>query len=292
MRIRQITILIMIGLVFPSPAKALEDESQDLVISALVDQFTTELTSDADLKNKAVMILPFESSGGRSAARGLGDAAAMLLTRELTREEAVSVVEREKMEQLIEELSLSESGLTSGGLEIGELLNADLMIGGAVADLETRFLIAARLIEVETGKILRTASTEVPVEDFLKVSSELVVMKRYPVTAAFRSLIVPGWGQFYNDRPGKGSVILGTEALLATSTIISFLLYKQSLDSYERAESSDAAQDSYQDVQRYALMNWTSLGAMGILWAYNVIDSFLESRSQIKSSRNTPAGGE
>jgi len=210
-------------------------------------------------------------------------AATILVNASLVHFDDVVVIERDKLENVIAEMKLSLSGLTQGNLEVGELLDANLIITGAVADLDTRFLIAARLISVESGQVLRSASAEVPASNFMSVSEGLAVVKRYPSTAAFRSVIVPGWGQFYNDKPIKGSVLLGAESFLAISTIVSYLMYKQSLNNYERADNSELAQSSYDKTEAYSKINWASLGALGAVWVYGIMDAYMDSRSQIKA---------
>ncbi|NQV15928.1 hypothetical protein HQ531_10765 [bacterium] len=269
-------------LLLSSLIQAETTRSDSLVVTNIVGGLVDELLLNLDLSRKHIAVMPFETTAGRTEARGLGEAATILVNASLVHYDDVIVIERDKLEDLIEEMKLSLSGLTQGDLEVGELLDANLLITGAVADLETRFLIAARLINVESGQVLKSASAEVPATNFMSVSAGLAVVKRYPITAAFRSLIVPGWGQFYNDKPTKGSLVLGAETVLAISTVVSYLMYKQSLNSYERAGNSELAQSSYDEVETYSKMNWGSLGALGTVWVYGIIDAYMDSRSQIK----------
>ena len=92
------------------------------------------------------------------------------------------------------------------------------------------------------------------------------MIKKYPITAAFRSMIFPGWGQFYNDRPKKGGIILGAELFAAGSAISSYILYKQSKAAYDRATQRDIASDKYLEMEQFAQINWASLGVMGTIW--------------------------
>jgi hypothetical protein len=216
----------------------------------------------------------------------LGEAAAILINQNLISIPNISVVERERLEDIIEEIGLSQTGLTSDEIEVGNILNVQYLIAGAVADLGNRFLLAARIINVETGNILQSASVEIPSNSFLSISSELVMIKKYPITAAFRSMIFPGWGQFYNDKPRKGSIILGSELLMAASTISSYVLYKQSKDAYDRSTQRDVASDNYSEMEKYAQINWVSMGVMGGIWLYAIVDSYIDARSQIKQFRS------
>ena len=256
------------------------------IVNSQIQQLVDDLLINVPDNDFGVAVLSFETTEGRTEARDLGEAAAILINQNLISIPNISVVERERLEDIIEEIGLSQTGLTSDEIEVGNILNVQYLIAGAVADLGNRFLLAARIINVETGNILQSASVEIPSNSFLSISSELVMIKKYPITAAFRSMIFPGWGQFYNDKPRKGSIILGSELLMAASTISSYVLYKQSKDAYDRSTQRDVASDNYSEMEKYAQINWVSMGVMGGIWLYAIVDSYIDARSQIKQYRS------
>ena len=263
-----------------------ETSVETSIVNTQIQQLVDDLLTNVPDENIGVAVLSFETTEGRTEARDLGEAAAILINQNLISVPNISVVEREKLEDIIEEIGLSQTGLTSDEIEVGNLLNVQFLIAGAVADLGNRFLLAARFINVETGNVLQSASVEIPSNSFLMISSELVMIKKYPITAAFRSMIFPGWGQFYNDKPRKGSIILGSELLMAASTISSYILYKQSKDAYDRSTQRDVASDNYSEMEKYAQINWVSLGVMGGIWLYAIVDSYVDDRNQIKQFRS------
>ena len=256
------------------------------IVNSQIQQLVDDLLINVPDNDFGVAVLSFETTEGRTEARDLGEAAAILINQNLISIPNISVVERERLEDIIEEIGLSQTGLTSDEIEVGNILNVQYLIAGAVADLGNRFLLAARIINVETGNILQSASVEIPSNSFLSISSELVMIKKYPITAAFRSMIFPGWGQFYNDKPRKGSIILGSELLMAASTISSYVLYKQSKDAYDRSTQRDVASDNYSEMEKYAQINWVSMGVMGGIWLVAIVDSYIDARSQIKQFRS------
>ena len=263
-----------------------ETSVETSIVNSQIQQLVDDLLTNVPDENIGVAVLSFETTEGRTEARDLGEAAAILINQNLISVPNISVVEREKLEDIIEEIGLSQTGLTSDEIEVGNILNVQYLIAGAVADLANRFLLAARIINVETGNILQSASVEIPSNSFLSISSELVMIKKYPITAAFRSMILPGWGQFYNDKPRKGSIILGSELLMAASTISSYILYKQSKDAYDRSTQRDVASDNYSEMEKYAQINWVSLGVMGGIWLVAIVDSYIDARNQIKQFRS------
>ena len=263
-----------------------ETSVETSIVNSQVQQLVDDLLTNVPDENIGVAVLSFETTEGRTEARDLGEAAAILINQNLISVPNISVVEREKLEDIIEEIGLSQTGLTSDEIEVGNILNVQYLIAGAVADLGNRFLLAARIINVETGNILQSASVEIPSNSFLSITSELVMIKKYPITAAFRSMIFPGWGQFYNDRPKKGGIILGAELLFAGSAISNYILYKQSKAAYDRATQRDLASDKYIEMEQYAQINWVSLGAMSSIWLYAVIDAYIDARKQIKDFKS------
>ena len=259
-----------------------ESSGESSIVNTQIQQLMDNLLTKLPDKDIGVAVLSFETTEGRTEARDLGEAAAILINQNLINVPNISVVEREKLEDIMKEIGLSQSGMTSNEIEVGNILNVEFLIAGAVADLGNRFLLAARFINVETGNVLQSASVEIPSSSFLSISSGLVMIKKYPITAAFRSMIFPGWGQFYNDRPKKGGIILGSELLVAGSAISSYILYKQSKAAYDRATQRDLASDKYIEMDQYTQINWISLGVMGGIWLYAVVDSYLDARKQIK----------
>ena len=263
-----------------------ESSGESSIVNTQIQRLMDNLLTNLPDKNIGVAVLSFETTEGRTEARDLGEAAAILINQNLVNIPNISVVERQRLKDIMEEIGLSQAGITSDEIEVGNLLNVEFLIAGAVADLGNRFLLAARFINVETGNILQSASVEIPSSSFLSISSGLVMIKKYPITAAFRSMIFPGWGQIYNDRPKKGGIILGAELLFAGSAISNYILYKQSKAAYDRATQRDLASDKYIEMEQYAQINWVSLGAMSSIWLYAVIDAYIDARKQIKDFKS------
>ncbi len=75
----------------------------------------------------------------------------------------MTVVEREKMEQVMEELAQSFSGMidTSTAAEIGKMLGVEAVIVGTVADMGNSVDLRARLVDVEKGTAITAAQIAV-----------------------------------------------------------------------------------------------------------------------------------
>lgn len=84
--------------------------------------------------------------------KGLGE----LISFELSKSNDVTLVERDRRSELIEEMNLSFTGLTdeSTQLEIGKLLSVKYLVMGDIIDMDSMLLISVKLIDVESGEIL------------------------------------------------------------------------------------------------------------------------------------------
>lgn len=78
------------------------------------------------------------------------------------------VVEREKMDEILKEQGFQLSGCTSNecAVEVGKLLGVRQIVAGIVGKIGKLYTISIRLIDVESGKLLKTATEdcECPIE--------------------------------------------------------------------------------------------------------------------------------
>ena len=106
-----------------------------------------------------VAILDFEG-------RGINQMEAATLTDRLMSEmvatDAVIMVERNQMAEILEEQGLQQSGCTSGecAAEVGALLGVQNMVSGSFGKLGNTYTIDAKMFSVETGATIRTSSKE------------------------------------------------------------------------------------------------------------------------------------
>lgn len=82
-----------------------------------------------------------------------------LLSHQLVQDGNVTLVERKNLDYVKQELNFQMEGWTDSATvkEIGKMLNADCIIIGNILTITSPSYITARMIEVETGKILHSA---------------------------------------------------------------------------------------------------------------------------------------
>jgi len=91
------------------------------------------------------------------------------------------ILERDKMEEILREQGFQLSGCTTNEcfIEIGQLLNVEQLVIGSISQVGSTYSISARIINVETGEILSTATydNEGQIDDLLKRGMKIVALK-------------------------------------------------------------------------------------------------------------------
>lgn len=131
------------------------------------------ITPDAPL---TMAILPFDDRSEEGEVvqdDRLPRMVAELLTTQLANLEHVTLVERIRIDDLLDELDLSAQGITEPhGLEMGRMLNADYILLGSIGAFGTSHTLSARLLEVETGEAVsgrQVLCEECRAQDFFDV---------------------------------------------------------------------------------------------------------------------------
>ncbi len=91
----------------------------------------------------------------------------------------------------------------------------------------------------------------------------------------FRSISFPGWGQFYNDQPRKGLIIIGAEAALIGGSIYFGKKQTDKYNDYLISTNPLETANLYDDAEKYRDLKRLSIALAGTLWIYNVIDAWL-----------------
>jgi len=70
------------------------------------------------------------------------------------------IVERGAMDEILEEQGFQQSGCTSDEciVEVGELMGVQYMLGGTIGKVGSTFTISMKIIDVESGEVVKTAS--------------------------------------------------------------------------------------------------------------------------------------
>jgi len=115
--------------------------------------FTTTAFSQEKVR---IALLDFDNTGGLSLPESV--TLANRLSTMLVKTEAFIVLERGKMQGILEEQGFQQTGCTSSecAIEAGKLLNVQKMISGSIGRLGQTYTVDISLIDVETAQIEKT----------------------------------------------------------------------------------------------------------------------------------------
>jgi curli biogenesis system outer membrane secretion channel CsgG len=107
----------------------------------------------------------------------VGELLAAVVIETISASGKFSVVERERLLLALEELNLGSTGLVSedSRLRIGKILGARWMVFGSYFVFQETMCLDLRLVEVETGRIVKAAqriSTSPDINEWLKAAQE------------------------------------------------------------------------------------------------------------------------
>jgi len=129
-------------------------------------------------KETSVAVWEFEDlSPPGSVQSDLGELLSARVIQTLSEGEGYTVVERDRLVLALEELRLGTESFAdeSTGLRIGRLIGAQMMVFGGYQVIEDKMRLDLRLVEVETGRILKAAQRTTSSSDlsgWLKAAKE------------------------------------------------------------------------------------------------------------------------
>lgn len=195
----------------------------------------------------AIAVLYFDYSGKDEQLAVLRKGLAQMLISDLSALDAARIVERDRLEDVLAELKLGRSGKLdpASAAKVGKLLGARYLVLGSYFDLMGALRADARLVEVETGKVLRSVGASGPPGDFLAVEQKL----SDGVGKALGELLPGGKGAPQEKAPERTGQPQKADQLarrpkppaqLKTATAVR---YAKALDAKDRGDKATAKQE-------------------------------------------------
>lgn len=124
-----------------------------------------------------IAVLYFQNKSGNSALDPLRKGLTLMLITDLSQVKGLQVVERIKLQALVEEMGLGVSGLVDEGTapRVGRLLGARWLVGGNILPaIEERLKIQAYPLDVPKGQVLGEPLREGNLNDLFRLEKELL----------------------------------------------------------------------------------------------------------------------
>jgi TolB-like protein len=118
-----------------------------------------------------VAILYFDYTGKTQELEVLRKGLAQMLISDLSGADTIRIVERDRLEEILAELKLQGTAKIDpqSAVKMGKLLGAKYLVLGGYFDLQGVLRVDARIVEVETGRVLKSFGTNGKPGDFLPV---------------------------------------------------------------------------------------------------------------------------
>jgi len=158
------------------------NELKDTVVSTIKSyrNFFFEEQKLRKLRGKiSTSILPFTSSGREAKEMGLGESFSAMLSTGMKRKTCIEVVEREKLEKIVEELKLELTGLITPEQikQIGKMLGVDYIITGSITKIQSKIEVDVKLIDVETARVIYSDYDQILRPNHLRFLADDVLYK-------------------------------------------------------------------------------------------------------------------
>ena len=237
---------------------------------------------------------------------GYGRPIAEMIFTELARAQKLSLVERSRLEDAINEIALSDVGITNAqtAAKIGRAVSARHIFVGTLSEFkqEGAIVINTRLIEVESGRVVDGWSERSTEDNLSQVAARIAdqIIKRLfpgsPASAALKSAILPGWGQLSNGRSSGYLFLVGGLASAGglVGTQLSLSSAEDDRDELEKlafsnsivtAEERRDINEAGEDVDDKRKQRNTAAIVLGAVWGLNIIDAYVETSLLAKSRR-------
>jgi len=232
--------------------------------------------SKGGARYKRVAVLDFKESTELVKQKGLGTLVSAEIVTRFTKEHDIIVVERSRINQVLQELALAQQGIVDEekAPKVGKMVEADVVVLGSVQEAGDRFVIYAQMFDVESGVTLVAEQASVKAEGLITLASDALVL-RSKSGAVFRSLLIPGWGQLYNRQPEKGYTFLAIVGGMGAAAIVMQVLASVTANEYAAAKVGTDFEALASRANGFMIARSSLLIGMGVVWAYNILDAYL-----------------
>ncbi|MDP8214597.1 MAG: CsgG/HfaB family protein [Candidatus Euphemobacter frigidus] len=123
-----------------------------------------------------ILVLPFENSTGLLKYEPLEKGLRDLIMADLSQQEGITVVDRDKIKAITKELSLKFSGLIDRKhiLRIGQVTGANLVLSGGFLLDQDKLIIDAHIYDIATTQLVTSERAQGEIVNIVAIEEELV----------------------------------------------------------------------------------------------------------------------
>jgi TolB-like protein len=168
---------------------------------------------------------------------------AQMLISDLSGFGTVKLVERDRLQEILDELDLGKSAKFDAATvaKLGKLLGAQYLVMGDYFDLMNNLRVDARVIEVKTGQIIRSLGTRGSAEEFFELEQKL----SQDINKVLAELVAtaPAPSQEPAPQPAGSSGASQPTRMARRLTAKTALRYSKALDAKDRKDVETAKKE-------------------------------------------------
>jgi TolB-like protein len=126
---------------------------------------------------QAITILDFDVQSDNEEHKYLGKGFAQFLSVELSQIKTITLVEREKRNEIINELKFGLTGLVDENnlIELGNMLQSNYLVAGEIFDMAGTLVITTRIIDIEKSTIIAQSGADGTAGEYKKITRQLAI---------------------------------------------------------------------------------------------------------------------
>jgi TolB-like protein len=124
-----------------------------------------------------VAVMPLRFTGSDSTLQPLERGLAELITTDLSRASQLTVVERSRLQSLLDELALQQSGQTDSmtNVRAGRIIQAGRIVNGQIVQTDERLRVDAAIVNTQTSAIAGGAADENTLDQLFAIEKAIVL---------------------------------------------------------------------------------------------------------------------
>lgn len=215
---------------------------------------------NSDVARITLAVMDFKNHSSQFKHDRLEQAIPEMLKTELSYTKAILVVERSKIESILAEQALAQTGVIAmtEAQEVGRLAGAQYIITGEINTINNRLRIDAHIIKVASGQVLGekvTSYDQQSIEPMMKLLAQNIIFNLTGNGAR------KDFTQIQNYHSSWAAITTG--AISLTAMVLHFQ-YKTYYDKYHDAKRLQQFDSYYNDANRYYKARNIFLVASGI----------------------------
>ena len=145
------------------------------ILTAIMFAAVNPLLAQSGSARKTVAVLSFDNNTGRGDYDPLGKGVASMMISDLSSVQEIQLVERDRTQDLLKEMELQHTKYfdSTTAVKAGRMVGAQYIVIGAFAAVEPKIRLDTRVVRVETGEIVKTATVTGDQDKFFDLEQQL-----------------------------------------------------------------------------------------------------------------------